>query len=501
MTSKAYLGSTNLDLIKIGSSDLRLYLGSELVYPIDESVAITFYDDSGNTYDVLCSSLVQAGRISYSDTESFQGTSYTSAVVGDCVRIIGGYSLPYQLTALTLSDSVEELEPNDSVPQNCVTLVCGTGLTTVGGYCMEYRTSIQSVTFNGSTPPTFNTNWEEDSNKTFTIYVPCDAIEAYRTALTGKTANLNDRLQCIPAAFKYKVKFINSSTGVETVVEVPDDGTTTITQGMIQSDLQALGYNYMTFSEIEFGDNITTIGSLAMLGTTRLSSVTLNNVTTLADHAFTVEENIPTSNQVTSLHIPASVTSIDSSALLDMPLTSITVDSGNAAYYAEGNSLISTGKTLVKGTTNSVIPTDVVTIGDQAFEYVSLSTAIEIPASVTSIGQYAFYLAYLPSNATPELPILGELTFIGRAAFASFNKRNVNTYILTPYTDPDAVTLQSATVGGNGLYGGDNAQYLYLVVADGTVELWQDKVDEADANATSKSNLDHIIEISEYNSL
>ena len=209
--NKIYIGNYNINKAYLGGDlTIKIYLGDNLVYPIEDAVAITFYDDSGNTATINCDDLVQSGRISYSDTESFQGTSYTSAVVGDCVTIIGGYSLPYQLTALTLSDSVEELEPNDSVPQNCVTLVCGTGLTTVGGYCMEFRTSIQSVTFNGSTPPTFNTNWEKESNKTFTIYVPCDAIEAYRTALSGKTANLNDRLQCIPTVQnKWELTFAN----------------------------------------------------------------------------------------------------------------------------------------------------------------------------------------------------------------------------------------------------------------------------------------------------
>ena len=209
--NKIYTGNFNINKAYL-SSDLtiKIYLGDNLVYPIEDSVAITFYDESGNTATINCDDLSQSGRIGYDDTESFIGTSYTSAVVGDCVTIIGGYSLPYQLTALTLSDSVEELEPNDSVPQNCVTLVCGTGLTTVGGYCMEYRTSIQSVTFNGTVPPTFNNNWEADSNQTFIIYVPCNSIEAYRTALSGKTANLNDRLQCIPTVQnKWSLTFAN----------------------------------------------------------------------------------------------------------------------------------------------------------------------------------------------------------------------------------------------------------------------------------------------------
>lgn len=299
-----------------------------------------------------------------------------------------------------------------------------------------------------------------------------------------------------PSTFKYKVKFINSSTGVETVVEVPDDGTTTITSGMIHTDLQSLGYDSMLFSEITFGDNITTIGSLAMLGTSSLSSVTLSNVTTLADHAFTVDENTPTNNRVTTINIPASLTSIDSTALIDMPLTGITVNSRNTVYKVDGDSLLTTGGTLVKGTTNSVIPDDIIAIGSHAFERVSLSTLPEIPSTCTSIGEYAFYTAYLPDDATvASVGILGSLTFIGRAAFASLNNRTgVDTYIEIPYTDPQKVQIQSAYTGGNGIFGGVNAANLYLVVAKGTVELWQDIIEASETNATSKSNLEHVID-------
>lgn len=300
--------------------------------------------------------------------------------------------------------------------------------------------------------------------------------------------------------FKYKVKFINSSTGVETEVEVPDDGTTTITQGMIQSDLQALGYNSMLFSEITFGDNITTIGSLAMLGTSSLSSVTLSNVTTLADHAFTVDENTPTSNRVTTINIPASLTSIDSTALIDMPLTGITVDSRNTVYTVKANTLVANGYTAVKGTTNSDLSNllTITTIGAHAFEGVSFNTDQAVSAyNLDTIEEYAFYRAYLPNTGSTQTLMIGadRLQYIGRAAFASLNNRTgVDTYIEIPYTDPQTVQIQSAYTGGNGIFGGVNAANLYLVVAEGTVAQWQDIIETSETNATSKSNLDHVID-------
>ena len=301
--------------------------------------------------------------------------------------------------------------------------------------------------------------------------------------------------------FKYKVKYVNVSTGVETEVEVPDDGTTTITQGMIQSDLQALGYNSMLFSEITFGDNITTIGSLAMLGTSSLSSVTLSNVTTLADHAFTVDENTPTSNRVTTINIPASLTSIDSTALIDMPLTGITVDSRNTVYTVKANTLVANGYTAVKGTTNSDLSNllTITTIGAHAFEGVSFNTDQAVSAyNLDTIEEYAFYRAYLPNTSSTQTLMIGadRLQYIGRAAFASLNVRNgVTTTIDISMIAGMVPTFQAAYTGGNGIFGGNGSANRYLrVPSDGQIETYVAAIEAADENATLKSNLDNIIE-------
>lgn len=301
--------------------------------------------------------------------------------------------------------------------------------------------------------------------------------------------------------FKYKVKYVNVSTGDETVVEVPDDGTTTITQGMIQSDLQALGYNSLLFSEITFGDNIQTIGSLAMLGTSSLSSVTLNNVTTISEHAFTVDENTPTNNRVTTINIPASVTAIGSTALIDMPLTGITVDSGNAKYAVKANTLVADGTTAVKGTTNSDLSNllTITKIGANAFEGVVFNTDQAVSAyNLDTIEEYAFYRAYLPNTGSTQMLMIGSdrLGYIGRAAFASFNDRTgVQTTIDISMIAGNVPTFQAAYTGGNGIFGGSGSANRYLrVPSGGQIENYVAAIEAADANATLKSNLDNIIE-------
>jgi hypothetical protein len=40
--SKGFLGNTNIGLFKLGDSDVKLYLGDMLVYPLDSSVDITY---------------------------------------------------------------------------------------------------------------------------------------------------------------------------------------------------------------------------------------------------------------------------------------------------------------------------------------------------------------------------------------------------------------------------------------------------------------------------
>ena len=108
---------------------------------------------------------------------------------------------------------------------------------------------------------------------------------------------------------------------------------------------------------------------------------------------------------LTSITIPDSVTSIaDSAFLWCNSLTSITVEAGNSAYHSAGNCLIETAsKKLIIGCDNSVIPNDgsVTSISSHAFSGKGL-TSITIPSSVTSIGEYAFYMCIDVTSITVE---------------------------------------------------------------------------------------------------
>ena len=129
----------------------------------------------------------------------------------------------------------------------------------------------------------------------------------------------------------------------------------------------------------------------------------------------------------------------------------MTVDGGNTAFDSRNgcNAIIATSSnTLVAGCQTTVIPDDVVEIGDHAFYGQIGITSISIPASVTTIGSGAFY-----DCTNMEAVELNEgLINIGSCAFLNCAKlssvmipstvKNIGEYAFT-----SCKNLQSITVG------------------------------------------------------
>ena len=108
---------------------------------------------------------------------------------------------------------------------------------------------------------------------------------------------------------------------------------------------------------------------------------------TIADEAFQFCLNL------TSINIPYSVTSIGDWAFPADVLESITVDSENPVYDSRNNcnAIIETAtNTLITGCKNTIIPSDVTRIGNNAFRACDELTSVTIPSGVTHIGDYAF---------------------------------------------------------------------------------------------------------------
>ena len=164
----------------------------------------------------------------------------------------------------------------------------------------------------------------------------------------------------------------------------------------------------LTYGKLVIDGSITIIGSDAFEECVLSTIILPNTVTTIETDAFSQAD-------ITSINIPASVTSFGDYPFFGCPLTSITVDSANTVYYGEGNCIIERNtKTVVVGCKTSAIPSDVLRIGNYAFDGCRDITTMDIPNGVISIGSFAFDYCY--ELTTMEIP--ASVTSMGRGVFS-----------------------------------------------------------------------------------
>ena len=156
------------------------------------------------------------------------------------------------------------------------------------------------------------------------------------------------------------------------------------------------------------------------------NTVIPRTVTSISSDAFSGCENL------TSIFIPNTVTSIGLDSIVDVNndityyknnpfqacsgLKSIIVESGNPVYDSRDNcnAIIETAtNTLRVGCQSTTIPATITSIGDYAFSECTSLKSIDIPNSVTTIGDYAFFIC----TALSSINIPNSVTNIGSLAF------------------------------------------------------------------------------------
>ena len=361
--------------------------------------------------DIVIPSKIGGYTVTAIGAEAFLWNSYevTSITLPNTVTKIGGYAFNgLSIKSIDLSNvtTINDFAFLDCKYLESITL--GNGLTSIGKGAFKNCSSLTSIDI-----PSSVTSIDEDAFKGCTslthVNVPKSVTSIGEDAFEDceVTFNISDLsawcsidLDKSPRGYNNHL-YLNGNEIKDLVV--PNDVT------RIGSYAFAL-CNYLT--SVTIPKSVKTIGSHAFYGCDDLANLIIpSSVTSIEKSAFR------NCTSLTSLSIPSSVTSIGSYAFnCCLELTSITVENGNKQYASPNNcnAIIETKTNkLIAGCKNSVIPNSVKTIGEAAFNGISLNS-VDIPNSVKTIESYAFAGSSLSSVTIPSsVTIISEYAFGG----------------------------------------------------------------------------------------
>ncbi|MDR0312912.1 MAG: leucine-rich repeat protein [Treponema sp.] len=325
--------------------------------------------------------------------------SFTTASFGPCTFVVEGW-LGNELKSWGTTTVNIKPGKNDPAPVEMgqPTLVIGVSLNKTATFMATGTTETLTVTFNPESASSKTVTWSSSNNTIATV------SNGTITAHSAGTATI-------------------------TVTTLDGNKTASCTVTIVAAVAEENGLKFTLINNSAYR-----VEKGTGAGATISIPATFNGlpVTTIAANGF---QNLTV---MTSLTIPASVTSINNTAFNGCTgLTTITVADGNAVYRSLNNCVLQ-GNTLIFGCKNSTIPTTgVTTIGTRAFYGISGLSSVTIPNTVSSIGDYAFYGCGL-QNVT----ISSGVTRIGDYAFSNCTN-------LISVTFAAGINLNSSNIGNN----------------------------------------------------
>ena len=445
------LGAWADDSGSCGTNVTYSYVESTHTLTINGTGDMEDYDDSDAPWSSICEEIttvvIGAGVTSIGNYAFFECTGLISVTIPASVTSIGegAFTCCSGLTSVTIPASVTSIGEGAFGGSGLTSVTIPASVTSIGESAFFFCGQLTSVIVNATTPPTlgeyaFEENYDDDNNaKDRKIYVPKASVESYKsdwsayrndimrfttersgsygTDVTWKLTGIPDNYTLTVSGTGAMVEYSNSSyrpwtddaneikdaKGIKTVVI--GNGVTSIggyafsycsglTSVTIPASVTSIGdYAFQDCSgltSIEIPSNVTSIGTRAFFGCSGLTSIEIpSNVTSIGQSAFN------RCSGLTSVTIPAGVTSIGDYVFNDCSnLATITVETNNTVYNSRNgcNAIIETSSNkLIAGCKNTTIPASVTSIGNYAFYGCSGLTSITIPASVTSIAYSAFF--------------------------------------------------------------------------------------------------------------
>ena len=349
--SKGFLGDGNIGAFKLGDSDVRLYLGDTLVYPLecedsvqwevdnvsypsniewnDTSFVLSF-DYEKTHIDSSCTVTVETGEESETIVTSYNpSTSSTRNVSGNYV--FEGVSIPYSVT-------------QGYVIPNLFASFSGTGDIRVVGSTDD----IYGVAIAGSMQSSVTTSYRITRSGTYTVgYAVGDltTLPSFSNCNYMTSIEIPDTVQTLPARVFY---YCQRLTGIT----IPDSVTGAIGDESFNQD------HALTYCNI--GNGITSIGTSCFSVCRNLTNVTFgDSIEIIGVNAF------QGCYSLTSIDIPDSVTSIGNGGFAGCSgMTTCTIGSGITSI---GINAFNGCSGLTSITVNAVTPPTLVNVN--AFRY------------------------------------------------------------------------------------------------------------------------------------
>ena len=405
-------------------------------------------ETSSNKLIAGCKNTTIPASVTSIGNYAFSGCSgLTSVEIPTNVTSIGdnAFSECNGLTSISIPSSVTSIG-NDAFQgcSNLTTVTIPSSVTSIGEGAFAGCSNLVSVIVNATTPPTlgeyaFEENYDDDDNaKDRKIYVPKASVESYKsdwsaytndiirftteesgsygTDVTWKLTGIPDNYTLTISGTGAMVDYSKSSDRpwTDDANEIKDaKGIKTVVIGNGVTSIGGYAFSYCSgLTSVTIPASVTSIGNYAFSGCSGLTSIEIpSNVTSIGQSAFYGCSGL------TSVTIPAGVTSIGDYVFNDCSnLATITVETSNTVYNSRNgcNAIIETSSNkLIAGCKNTTIPASVTSIGNYAFGYCSGLTSIEIPASVTSIDDNAFF----GCSGLTSVEIPASVTSIGEYAF------------------------------------------------------------------------------------